>query len=222
MAAKEAVIAAGYAAEIDWQLTRRSREITEKDFLQEAAWVILSVGLSEGAVRAVFPAVSTAFLNWESARAIDARRDDCCTKALNAFRNRRKIAAIAAIVAHVAREGHDSIIQDLRVDGTLHLTRFAFIGDASSRHLAKSLGMQTCKPDRHLKRIASVFRYESVDALCGGLSGFLKEPIGVIDIVFWRYATLNHNYLQTLIDSYWSTADLDAAEQVVGDRLRLV
>ena len=40
--AKLKVLAAGYAHEIIWQKNVRTEELTERDFLRECAWVILS------------------------------------------------------------------------------------------------------------------------------------------------------------------------------------
>ena len=41
MDAKELVIAAGFAEEIDWQASVQFENITEQDFLREGAWVMM-------------------------------------------------------------------------------------------------------------------------------------------------------------------------------------
>ena len=49
--AKEAVVAQGFAWEIDWQAERRLDRIGESEFLRESAWTVLSAGFREVIVR---------------------------------------------------------------------------------------------------------------------------------------------------------------------------
>jgi hypothetical protein len=58
--------------------------------------------------------------------------------------------------------------------------------------------MQIAKPDRHLKRIAGLFDYSDVNVMCRQIADRVGDEISEIDIVFWRYATLERNYLTQL------------------------
>lgn len=193
--AKAAVIAAGYGDEIDWQEERSLDRITESVFMREAAWVILSGGMSERVIRGRFVQVSRAFLGFRSATAVVSDAMWCRAAALRAFAHPGKIDAILAIVAHVAEFGIDHVRDACRDDAVEYLMQFAYLGPATSRHLAKNLGAQVAKPDRHLKRIAMATGYPSVDALCQALAAFLFECPSVVDVVLWRYATLRPGYV---------------------------
>lgn len=194
MAFKESVVAAGFAAEIDWQADLDFECVSETDFLREAAWVILTSGFSESIVRGRFPAVSRAFHFWCSAAHIAAHRQHCERSALDVFGNRRKIRAILSIVEGVARNGFPTIKAELRVRKIQFLRELPYIGPVTAYHLGKNLGLDVVKPDRHLVRMAHKTGYECPRAMCSAVADIVGDPISVIDIVFWRYATLNREY----------------------------
>lgn len=195
LTAREEVEARGYAQEIDWQEDRCSRPVSESEFLAEAAWVILCSGMREAVVRAKFPAISDAFLKWRSARLIHAQRKRCASRAKGVFSHSPKIDAIVAVSSTVAREGLASIVESVMCDGICILQRFPFIGPITAAHLAKNIGLDVVKPDRHLQRVASRTGYDSAGEFCQAIADELGERVAVIDVVVWRYATLEPNYL---------------------------
>jgi hypothetical protein len=189
--AKEAVIEAGYADEIDWQAETRLASASESTFLREAAWVVLSSGFSEAVVRRIFPGVSSAFFDWQSGALIVSREDECRESALRVFGNYRKITAIAAIAKRVADQGIELIRQRIRTNGIEYLREFPFIGPVTAYHLAKNLGVPTAKPDRHLVRTSKSVGYRCPHDLCLAISEYIAEPIAVVDLVLWRFYALN-------------------------------
>ena len=192
--AKELVIANGYADEIDWQDGLRFSQISESEFLREAAWVILSSGMRETVVRKKFPLLSTAFLNWRCAKAIRRQRSSCCTKALAVFNHQRKIDAIIKIVINVAEDGFGTMKSHIEEEGVDYIRTLPFMGPATAFHLAKNLGLDVVKPDRHLVRIARIAGFESPARLCRAIADQVGDRIAVIDLVIWRYATLKRDY----------------------------
>jgi len=196
--AKERVLADGYGWEIDWQQNVSLHDLTESTLLREAAWVILSAGISERVVRGVFPRISTAFRDWRSAAEIAQTHSDCRKKALAVFAHRKKIDAIVFLAAIVARQGFAAVRDGIAGAADVYLRAFPQLGPAASRHLAKNLGCSVAKPDRHLRRIAKRLSMRSVDALCTSIASYLGEPVHVIDVVLWRYATLESTYLDAL------------------------
>lgn len=71
----------------------------------------------------------------------------------------------------------------------LFLKSLPFIGHITKYHLAKNFGMDVCKPDRHLIRIANGFN-TTPDALCRQLSKETGDKVNVVDTVLWRAANL--------------------------------
>ena len=191
---KEIVIRSGYDHEVDWQSDLDFESTTETDFLREAAWVVLSSGFREAVVRKCFQCVSEAFLNWCSAEQINIRRELCQDRAISVFGNQRKIKAITEIVERVASEGFECVKMEIRLHGVEYLQEFPYIGPVTSYHFAKNLGIDVIKPDRHLVRMAQITGHDSPLEMCSKVAETVGDSLAVVDLVLWRYATLNKNY----------------------------
>jgi hypothetical protein len=193
--AKEAVVAAGYAAEVDWQYEVLGHEISETDLLREGAWVILSAGLSARVVAARFEAVSKAFFDWESAVLIAVFGEECRSEGLRAFNNPVKLTGIVKLAQAVAVMGWECARARAASAPIEFFGDLPHIGPTTKYHLAKNLGIDVAKPDRHLTRIASAAGFKSVESLCTALANLSSDPPAVVDLVLWRFATLRTNYL---------------------------
>lgn len=195
MDAKQYVINSGFSCEIDWQEELCFEDLDETTFLKEVAWVILSSGMRESVIRKIFEDISNAFLNWFSSSKIYMYRSLCYNQALIHFNNKPKIQAIIDIATYVHEHGFENVRKNIAKDGIVYLIKFPFIGPATSFHLAKNLGLDVAKPDRHLTRIACNVGYLSVENLCSEISEITGDKLSVVDIVLWRFATLDHKYL---------------------------
>ena len=191
---KAQLIGAGYAAEIDWQSDLEFERVTESDFLRETAWVILSSGFREAVVRQCFDEISHAFLGWCNAEQIYEKRDVCKKQAIEIFHNQRKINAIGEVVGKVATDGITRVKEEIRLRGVEYLQELSYIGPVTAFHLAKNLGLNVVKPDRHLVRMARCTGYDSPVDMCEAVAECVGDPLGVVDVVLWRYATLNDGY----------------------------
>jgi hypothetical protein len=193
--AKLKVLASGYAPEILWQETLRVQELTEVDFLRECAWVILSSGMRESVIRRKFSDIGKAFFDWASAQQIVSHRDHCIRAALPFFRHERKIEAIAQSAQIVFSKGFEVLRDEIACDPIGTLRQFPYIGPATSYHMAKNIGLPFVKPDRHLRRLAALSGYERPSDLCSAIADYIGDPVSVVDIVLWRFATLHPDYL---------------------------
>lgn len=192
--AKGLLISTGYSWELDWQAETDLERVTESGFLREAAWVVLSSGFREAMVRRVFPSISAAFRGWISAEAILRESRSCRRAALAVFRNRRKIDAIIGIASAVAARGYEDLKKNVQDRGPDALSELPFIGPVTRYHLAKNIGVQVAKPDRHLRRVAELAGYLSPQALCEAIEVHVGDPVAVIDLVIWRTASLSSAY----------------------------
>ena len=192
--AREVVIASGFDAEVDWQFHVDFSASSEQDFLREGAWVILSSGMRESVVREKFEAISEAFRGFSSAIEIVENYCLCRWNALRTFNHTKKIDAILSMAMRVAVDGFQAVKQSTKHYGVDYLQSFDFIGPATSYHLAKNLGLNVSKPDRHLSRVAEAAGFDSVQHLCEEISIATGDPIAVVDLVIWRFATLRSDY----------------------------
>lgn len=197
--AKLNILTSGYASEIIWQRTLRIEELTETDFLRECAWVILSSGMRESVVRRKFFNISEAFLNWDSAKKIVTHRDQCIRSALTHFQSEKKINAIAQCAHILFVKGFEAIRDEITRDPITALQQFPYIGPTTSYHVAKNIGLPFAKPDRHLCRLAMLSGYDRPSDLCIAIAKYIGDPVPVVDMVLWRFATLHRDYLRNFL-----------------------
>jgi hypothetical protein len=188
---KQMLIEKGFAPEIDWQYSVSLYNLDESTLLRESAWVILSGGFRETIVRRRFPQISTAFLDWKSASSIVQNAAKCKNRALRHFNHTGKIDAILSVASRINQDGFYNIVREIVEDGIRFLQQFCFIGPVTSYHLAKNIGVPLAKPDRHLSRLSDNLGYNDVQQLCVDIAKATDEPIAVVDLVLWRYSTLN-------------------------------
>jgi hypothetical protein len=195
--AKEHVVRAGFAWQVDWQEQLTLERVDERHVLREQAWVVLSSGMREAVVARLFDRVSRAFCDWDAC-AIQENPARCVAHALAAFAHPGKISAIATNCAMVATQGLEAWKHALRAYGPTWLTRFQYIGPITCWHLAKNVGLDVVKPDRHLMRMALASGRRDPTALCALFASVTGDRLAVVDLVLWRYATLRPNYVAEL------------------------
>ncbi len=196
--AKKIVFDQGYFQEIDYYDSLNFDNTTEKTFLKEMAWVILSSGMNEKIIRRKFNNVSNAFMNW-SVKEVNKNHTICRQLALEAFHNTKKIDAILYAFEIVYNIGIETIKKNIKQQGVSYLQTFPYIGQITAYHIAKNLGLNFSKPDRHLCRIAEACGYNSVHAMCKEISQIVGDDEKTIDLVIWRFATINQEYISFFV-----------------------
>ncbi len=194
LTAREIVINKGFAAEIDWQESRCLSMLSESEFLEEVAWVILNTGMRESIVGRHFSKISSAFLHWVSAEAIVRNLTSCEAEAVKVFNHPRKISAIGSTCEKVAYTGFDMFREKIRLGGIDFLQTLDFIGPVTKYHLAKNVGLDVVKPDRHLLRLTKAANFKCPKDLCQVIAEVTGDKISVVNLVLWRYATLDPQY----------------------------
>jgi len=178
---------AGFLAEVEWQSSRHFSEFTESDLLREAAWVILCGGFREAVVRRIFDHISLSFFDWESSAAIVASAAVCHSVAMGSFRNSRKLNAIVMVADRIDKIGFETLKSRIIDDPLQELRMLPHIGPITSWHLAKNLGFDAAKPDRHLIQLCDRLGFDDVQELCGSVAAATGYAICVVDIILWRY-----------------------------------
>ncbi len=179
---------AGLLEEVEGQRHASFDDCDESDFLREFAWVIFCSGFRESTVRRVFDYLSLCFCDFRSATEIVFSAEQCRATALSAFNNPAKVDAVIETASLIAKESYQALKLRVSFDPIATLQSFPFIGKITSYHLAKNLGFQLAKPDRHLVRICERAGFDDVQQLCHYISVTSGDPINVVDIVLWRFA----------------------------------
>lgn len=160
-----------YRAEIEWCRNRSSfSEVTPETFLLEYVYVVLNAGMKEQVARKIF----------------------------EKFRERMNPAIIGhpkkREAVRAALRNYEEWFESLKAasDKIEYLDSLPWIGPITKYHLARNLGIDTVKPDRHLKRLADRFGFSSPMEMCIDIQRRLcgKENLGTIDVILWRYCNL--------------------------------
>lgn len=188
----------GFAPEIEWQSSVSLEYLTEDSFLQEYAWVVIASGMREAIVRKKFSQISECFYGWKSAELIAQNAGACVQSAMLVFRHEKKLQALASTARQIANVGFESFKTRLASDPLETLRGLGYIGPVTQYHLAKNVGIDVAKPDRHLVRISNLFGFSSVQDFCLAVANGTESKVAVVDLVFWRFATLQKAYLEVL------------------------
>lgn len=193
--AKKSIIKHGYFSEIEWQHNRDYNNITYRELIDEATWVILSAGLNYNVVSRKFLSISKLLAQIEEVEKLATHRKKVKKTILTLFNNNKKVDAIFAFIDFLNKKGVDQFKKDLGIYGESYLLELPFFGPATCRHFLKNIGMSISKPDRHLVRISNLCGFKTTESLCSYIEKRTEEKKSVIDLVIWRYATIDKNYL---------------------------
>lgn len=174
---KAALVTRGYSAEITWAESLRPCSNAD-DFALEHAFVVCNSGMKAQIARPIFERVKDALLTGHS---VSAR-----------FGHVGKVQAINTVWSH--REQFYSAwhawVIDAPIDQQLAwLQKLPWIGKITAYHMAKNLGVDCCKPDRHLVRLAELADSEP-ETLCHTLAAATGDRVATVDTVLWRAANL--------------------------------
>ena len=177
---KNEIIEKGHLGEIEWYNNIPNLEDLDKIFFfREYAWVVINSGMKNQVAEGIFKK----FWNGNKTFNFDAIRHPLKNKAIKKVYNRLDFY-------------FDHLLQSKAK--LKFLKNLPHIGDITKYHLAKNLGLNFAKPDRHLVRIANLFGYDNVQDFCKVVSELSHDKIGVVDLVFWRYANLTKNYIEVI------------------------
>src|SRR6185312_7297812 len=202
LAFKRCVIAEGYADELDWHDRLCLSRLTEKEILKEFAWVVLSSGMNYKVISGLFNNFSDAFYQWQSAELIEENKKLCTKKAMKIFANEKKLNAIVYFCGIVADIGIQELKDKIVDRGIDYIQSFPYMGDATSYHFAKNIGVDVVKPDRHLVRISQKLGFETPHEMCSMVSIATADKLSVVDLVYWRYAVIDRFYLNKLQSAF--------------------
>lgn len=158
-------VAEGFIKEIEYvRDILPFNKITREQFISEYIWVVLNTGMKEQVARKIYDKFMSGY-NFDE------------------IRHPQKKKAILKVCADMDK-------YFVGIIGLEELEKLPFIGPVTKYHLARNLGMDVAKPDRHLVRLAEHHGYNDVQKFCADIGNIVSERIGVVDVVLWRYCNL--------------------------------
>jgi hypothetical protein len=164
------VVAAGYQQEIYyWQDLGTFESCAPEQFFSEYVWCVLNAGMKEQVARKIYDRFM--FVG-----------------DLTTIGHLGKRAAIKRGIEEHAQWFR--ILQDIP-DKIEYLQTLPWIGPITKYHLARNIGIDCVKPDRHLVKLAKYFGFESPLSMCIEIQRKISyERLGTIDYVLWRDCNL--------------------------------
>lgn len=167
------IIDSGYGSEIDY--IDSIKPIEKQDpytFFLEYIWVVLNAGMKEQVARKIYERYIENF-------------------DISIIRHPSKKRAIEGMMGDYHKKFNELMESDNKVD---YLESFSWIGPITKYHLARNIGIDTVKPDRHLVRLAEMFRFDNPSTMCKAIQKDNGTKLGTIDVILWRYCNLNPNH----------------------------
>jgi len=133
------------------------RNVTNQAFLSELAWCIYNAGMKMEVIRKKWPALKEAFMEFDP-HGVIYNSAECLKAALDTFNHPGKAGAVIAaafkiIAGNPEREIGCKLSDMCNLEVLVYLQTYPFIGNITKYHLAKNLGFDVVKPDRHLVRL---------------------------------------------------------------------
>jgi len=171
--AYDTVIESGYGDEIDYIDTIKPIEKHDAHaFFLEYVWVVLNAGMKEQIARGIYERYIKDF-------------------DISTIRHPTKKKAVTSMIDNYQKKFTKLIESNNKVD---YLETLPWIGPITKYHLARNIGIDTVKPDRHLVRLAEMFEFGSPMEMCKYIQKDNGTKLGTIDVVLWRYCNLHPAY----------------------------
>ncbi|MBT4292500.1 hypothetical protein HOD41_07390 [bacterium] len=168
---KQEIIDRGYSGEIDWsediELPKDSA-----DFVLQFIWVVCNSGMKNQIAEIIYKRILQAICDHKDISEV--------------FGHKGKVGAIKEVIKNQKKLFKKYQDAENKIEFCKSLP---WIGDITKYHLAKNLGVDCIKPDRHLVRIAKQYGVD-VFEMCEKLSDRIGDKIRTVDLVIWRAANL--------------------------------
>jgi len=200
----EAFVRENYPDDLEWSKHQVKveplKEVDKATFLREYAYVVYCSGFRQSVVEKHWPALYQIYHGFNSAL-ISRSREQIRESALKHIGNKIKVESILN-TAELLKDmkwgtwiNYKQQIKDSAPSFNV-LEELPFIGPKTKFHLARNVGFNVAKPDRHLERIAAAYNM-TTESMCEYLSEKSEELTGIyydvhtIDSIFWRAAEKN-------------------------------
>ena len=168
---KAEIIKKGYSDEVDW--AEDLKQCTDSaTFCQQFIWVVCNSGMKNQVAFKIYERILHAIIDGADIS--------------NVFGHKGKVGAIK----HIIKNQKELFRKYQSAENKIEFCKsLPWIGDITKYHLAKNLGVDCIKPDRHLVRIAKKHGVDCFE-MCKKLSDRIGDRVRTVDLVIWRAANL--------------------------------
>lgn len=194
--AKQYIINKGYEYEIKAVDRRRFKEQRAEDFFRQYVYVVLNSGMQNQIAEEIYNRFWKRFTGIDNINAGHLYHIDIDWCNIDAAANEighpgKRKAVRECFYRYRQWFGKLCTLKSLyeKLD---FLETLPWIGPITKYHLARNLGLDVAKPDRHLQRIAEYYNFDDVQRMCEHISALTNDRVGVVDLVLWRAMNLSN------------------------------
>lgn len=169
--------------------SRKVKDLTPHLFWDEYIWIVYTSGFNAKVVTKMYPRLLTLYADistFQRARyQMEPYRADW-SEVSKLIANRRKYDAIEKTRSEFQRLGWDAFKVEY-LSSVDQLQKLPFVGGITKSHLGRNLGFDCVKPDLHLWRLTSHFKFKTPEDMCAYLVPGFGYRIGVVDFILWSY-----------------------------------
>jgi len=154
-------------------------------FFTEYMWCVYVSGFNSKVVDKKFSDLLAAYKTWDY---ICKNEEDLWANVSNIIANRRKFNAVITTRFLLQNNGWDRF-RNTFLTSIEDIGKLPYMGKVMRHHLARNIGLDTVKPDRHLVRLANHFGFSDAHTMCAVLGNRYNERIGVVDLILFYTAS---------------------------------
>lgn len=167
---KEEIKKRGFRNELEDVENRSLDDIDAQYFFEQYVYVVLSAGMKNQVAEQIF--------------------QEAFKEGLDTIGHERKRKAVKEGVKKYRKWYQELLDKPSKNDKLDFLQTLPWIGPVTKYHLARNIGIDVAKPDRHLTDAAKRHGYDDVQKFCKDISEKTGDRIGTVDYVIWRYYNL--------------------------------
>lgn len=171
-----------------WKNLPKPNEISDGYFLEELAWCIFNAGFRESVIRSKWEAIRSTY-QFFNVDAVIRCEKKIAEMMKHVFNNKRKIQAVIDCAKKIKLESPISERLSKMTEAEIleYLKSYPYIGDITKYHIARNIGVDCVKPDRHLVRLSAFMGFASPDDMVNEIAMLTGEKKGFIDYILWQW-----------------------------------
>lgn len=158
-------------------------QMTMQDFYRQYAYVVYNSGFNNSVIEMKWPRLLQAYRDFHVVY-VSNFPERVYSEAMQIIGHEGKVRAIVDTAKIIRTLGWPKFKEEVKVD-FMTLKRFPFIADKTVYHLARNMGFDTIKPDRHLKKMAARYFLDPF-TMCNRIKDETGLSLHMIDTIIWR------------------------------------
>jgi len=161
--------------------------MNKQEFLEEYAWVVYTTAIGFEIIDNKWDDIKNAFFDFEPENISEA----CFDRVMKYFAHELKAKAVIK-TARLLKETSWGQFKERYLNNPKQMQELFYIGKDTRYLLARNLGMNFAKPDRHLLRFSNHCEYgDNVQAFCKYIADNRKKTIPIVDFALWNLGEKN-------------------------------